>query len=147
MSAKTTEDHLNNSRLGAYAESLVKTFLLEYCDFAYDTMEKHPADLMAELGSARYSIQVKARNKTPEGKYVFATENSRNQSETYRRYYVDIIAFVFMPDKRILFKSNADSQTYFTYNQDIIQPNLEIKSFQDTLNQISSIPILNPLLK
>ena len=68
MSTKTTEDHLNNSRLGAYAESLVKTFLLEYCDFAYDTMEKHPADLLAELSTARYSIQVKARNKTAAGK-------------------------------------------------------------------------------
>jgi|TARA_R110000744_G_scaffold298185_1_gene407853 hypothetical protein len=147
MSTKTTEDHLNNSRLGAYAESLVKTFLLEYCDFAYDTMEKHPADLLAELSTARYSIQVKARNKTAAGKYVFATENARNQSETYRRYCVDIIAFVLMPDKRILFKSNSDNQTYYTFGQDIITPGMEIESFQATLNQLSAIPILNPLLK
>jgi len=147
MPTKSAEDHLNNSRLGALAESLVKTFLLEYCDFAYDTMEKHPADLICELGSAMYSIQVKARSKTNEGKYVFATENSRNQSETYRRYHVDIVAFVFMPDKRILFKSNADSQSYFTYNQDILQPDMELQSFKDTLDQLSSIPTLNPILK
>jgi hypothetical protein len=110
-------------------------------------MEKHPADLICELGSAMYSIQVKARSKTNEGKYVFATENSRNQSETYRRYHVDIVAFVFMPDKRILFKSNADSQSYFTYNQDILQPDMELQSFKDTLDQLSSIPTLNPILK
>ena len=77
MSTKTAEDHLNNSRLGAYAESLVKTFLLEHCDFSYETQSKHPADLICELGSARYSVQVKARNITPKGKFTFASENSR----------------------------------------------------------------------
>ena len=111
-----------------------------------ETMEKHPADLIIELGSARYSVQVKARSKTPEGKYVFATENSRSQSETYRRYNVDVIAFVFMPDKRILFKTNADTQTYYTFNKGVIIPGMELDSFQDTLNQLSDIPILNKLL-
>ena len=145
MSAKTAEEHLNNSRLGAYAESLVKTFLLECCDFSYETQSKHPADLICELGSARYSVQVKARRKTKEGKYVFATESHRKQSKTYQRYNVDILAFVFMPEKRILFKAGSDNQTYFTFDQSMIVLEMELQSFQDTLNQISAIPVLNPL--
>lgn len=146
MSAKTAQDHLNNSRLGAYAESLVKTFLLEYCDFSYETQSKHPADLICELGSARYSVQVKARNRTKEGKYVFATESHRKQSDTYKKYNVEILAFVFMPEKRILFKSGFDNQTYYTFDESIITPELELQTFKDTLNQISAIPVLNPLI-
>lgn len=147
MPNKTSEDHLNNSRLGAYAESLVKTFLLEYCDFAYETQSKHPADLICELGAARYSVQVKARNITPQGKFTFAAENSRKLSETHKKYNVDILAMVFMPNKQIMFKPFADSQTYYTFNQDVLSPDMELQTFQDTLNQLSSIPVLNTLIK
>ena len=147
MSTKTAEDHLNNSRLGAYAESLVKTFLLEHCDFSYETQSKHPADLICELGSARYSVQVKARNITPKGKFTFASENSRKLSETHIKYNVDILAMVFMPNKRIMFKPFADAQTYYTFDEAALVENLEIESFKNTLNQLSSIPILNSLIK
>jgi len=147
MSTKTSEDHLNNSRLGAYAESLVKTFLLEHCDFAYETQSKHPADLICELGSARYTVQVKARNITVQKKFTFASENTRKLSETHKKYNVDILAMVFMPNKQIMFKSFGDSQTYYTFNESVLTPNMELETFKDTLNQLSSIPVLNSLIK
>ena len=146
MAKKTSEDHQANSRLGALGESIVKTFLLEWCDFVYDTMHKHPADLLCELGPAKYTIQVKSRNKTKEGKYVYATDNSRTQSRVYQQYHCDILAFVFMPDKRILFKPNNSSQTYFTFHKSIITSDLEINTFKETLNVLSQTPKLNPLL-
>ena len=95
MGKKTSEDHQANSRLGALGESLVQTFLLEHCDWCYRTQEKHPADLMVELGSAKYTIQVKSRRETKQGKYVFATETSRSLSSVYKHYHCDIHAFVF----------------------------------------------------
>jgi len=144
-SQKTAEEHQANSRLGALAESLTQTFLLEYCDFCFPCQEKHPADLICELGSAKYTVQVKARNVSPEGKYVFATENSRNQSQIYKHYHYDIIAFVFMPNKRIFFKPNTSSQTYFTFDKKIITPTLEIDTFKDTLDSLSSVPIIRPI--
>ena len=67
--SKSSEDHQSNSRLGALGESLVTTFLLEYCDWCYPTQDKHPADLLLELGSAKYTVQVKTRRETKEGKY------------------------------------------------------------------------------
>jgi hypothetical protein len=51
-----------------------------------------------------------------------------------------------MPNKRILFKPNNTSQTYFTFNEDIITPELEISSFKETLDVLSHVPELNPLL-
>ena len=131
MPTKTAEDHLNNSRLGAYAESLVKTFLLEYCDFAYETQNQHPADLIAELGAAMFTVQVKARRQTKQGKY--------------KKYSVDILAFVFMPEKRVMFMPGTSKQSYFTFNESVLTPDLEIQSFQQTLNEISQIPVLNNL--
>ena len=70
MPRKTSDQHQNNSRLGALGESLVQTFLLEYADFCYPTQEKHPADLMVEFGSAKYTVQVKSRRATKEKKFV-----------------------------------------------------------------------------
>ena len=99
---KSSEEHQNNSRLGALAESLVQTFLLDYCDFCFPCQEKHPADLICELGPAMYTVQGKGRSRTPEGKYVFATENSRGQSEVYKNYNCSIIAFVFFPEKKVI---------------------------------------------
>jgi hypothetical protein len=39
--SKSSEQHQSNSRLGALGESLVQTFLLEYCDWCYTTQDKH----------------------------------------------------------------------------------------------------------
>jgi hypothetical protein len=147
MAKKTSEDHQSNSRLGALGESLVQTFLLEYADFVYPTQEKHPADLMVEFANAKYTVQVKSRRESKEGKYTFASETSRSMSETYKNYHCDILAFVFFSQehKRILFKPNTTSQTYFTFDKKIITPDLEIDSLQETLDTLSQVPVLNPL--
>lgn len=146
MPTKSSDEHQRNSRVGAFAESLVQTFLLEYCDFCFPCQDKHPADLVCELGPAMYTVQVKARNKTPEGKYVFVSDNSRNQSEIYKNYHCDILAFVFMPEKRILFKANSSSQTYFTFDQKIFNNKLEIDSFHETLKTLSEVPVIRPII-
>ena len=147
MPKKTSEDHQSNSRLGALGESLVQTFLLEYADFCYSTQEKHTADLMVEFANAKYTVQGKSRRESKEGKYTFASETSRAMSEIYKNYHCDILAFVFFSQehKRILFKPNTTSQTYFTFDKKIITPNLEIDSLQETLDTLSQVPVLNPL--
>ena len=147
MVKKTSEQHQSNSRLGAYGEALVQTFLLEYCDWCYPTQEKHPADLLVELGSAKFTVQVKTRKETKEGKYVFATENSRNMSEVYKQYNCDIFAFVFFSKsgRRIKFQPNNSTQTYYTFSNKSITPTLEIDSLKETLNQLSSVPVINSL--
>lgn len=146
MPTKSSDDHQRNSRVGAFAESLVQTFLLEYCDFCFPCQDKHPADLVCELGPAMYTVQVKARSKTPEGKYVFVSDNSRNQSEIYKNYHCDILAFVFMPEKRILFKANSSSQTYFTFDQKIFYDDLEINTFHETLKTLVAVPVVRPII-
>lgn len=146
MPTKSSDDHQRNSRVGAFAESLVQTFLLEYCDFCFPCQDKHPADLVCELGPAMYTVQVKARSKTPESKYVFVSDNSRNQSEIYKNYHCDILAFVFMPEKRILFKANSSSQTYFTFDQKIFNDKLEIDSFHETLKTLVAVPVVRPII-
>ena len=146
MPTKSSDEHQRNSRVGAFAESLVQTFLLEYCDFCFPCQDKHPADLVCELGPAMYTVQVKARSKTPEGKYVFVSDNSRNQSEIYKNYHCDILAFVFMPEKRILCKANSSSQTYFTFDQKIFNDKLEIDSFYETLKTLSAVPVVRPII-
>jgi len=146
MPTKSSDEHQRNSRVGAFAESLVQTFLLEYCDFCFPCQDKHPADLVCELGPAMYTVQVKARSKTSEGKYVFVSDNSRNQSEIYKNYHCDILAFVFMPEKRILFKANSSSQTYFTFDQKIFNDKLEIDSFHKTLKTLSEVPVVRPII-
>ncbi len=146
MPTKSSDEHQRNSRVGAFAESLVQTFLLEYCDFCFPCQDKHPADLVCELGPAMYTVQVKARSKTPEGKYVFVSDNSRNQSEIYKNYHCDILAFVFMPEKRILFKANSSSQTYFTFDQKIFHDTLEIDTFHETLKTLSEVPVIRPII-
>jgi hypothetical protein len=147
MTKKTSEQHQSNSRLGAVGESLVRTFLLEHCDWCYPTQEKHPADLIVELGSAKFTVQVKTRRETKEGKYVFATENSRNMSKVYNQYHCDILAFVFFSKtgKRIFFKSNTTTQTYFTFDAKSITDDMEIATFQETLDHLTSVPIINKL--
>ena len=148
MPRKTSDQHQNNSRLGALGESLVQTFLLEYADFCYPTQEKHPADLMVEFGSAKYTVQVKSRRATKEKKFVFASENSRSMSDTYRNYSCDLLAFVFFYDdqKRIMFKSNTSSQNYFTFDKKVITDTMELDSLQESLDTLSSVPVLNPII-
>jgi len=145
--SKSSEQHQSNSRLGALGESLVQTFLLEYCDWCYQTQEKHPADLLVELGSAKYTIQVKTRKETKEGKYVFAHEPSRAKSKVYRHYHCDIYAFVFVgaKGKRIKFQPNNTTQNYFTFTNKQITKTLEIDSFKETLAVLTEVPVLRPL--
>ena len=146
MGKKTIEDH-SNSRLGAVGESLVQTFLLEHCDWCYRTQEKHPADLIVELGSAKYTIQVKTRRETKQGKYVFATENSRTLSSVYKHYHCDIHAFVFLIMQENISSSNQITLRRLTshLNLSIITPTLALDSFKETLDQLSSVPKINPL--
>ena len=145
--SKSSEQHQSNSRLGALGESLVQTFLLEYCDWCYTTQDKHPADLLVEFGSAKYTVQVKTRKETKEGKYVFAHEPSRAKSEVYRHYHCDIYAFVFVGARgtRIKFQPNNTSQNYFTFTNKQITDTLEIDSLQETLEALSSVPKINKL--
>ena len=148
MPRKTSDQHQANSRLGALGESVVQTFLLEYADFCYPTQEKHPADLMVEFGNAKYTVQVKSRRATKEKKFVFAAENSRSMSDTYRNYSCDLLAFVFFYDdqKRIMFKSNTSSQNYFTFDKKVITDTMELDSLQESLDTLSSVPVLNPII-
>ena len=148
MPRKTSDQHQNNSRLGALGESLVQTFLLEYADFCFPTQEKHPADLMVEFGNAKYTVQVKSRRATKEKKFVFAAENSRSMSDTYRNYSCDLLAFVFFYDdqKRIMFKSNTSSQNYFTFDKKVITDTMELDSLQESLDTLSAVPVLNPII-
>ena len=145
--SKSSEQHQSNSRLGALGESLVQTFLLEYCDWCYTTQDKHPADLLVELGSAKYTGHVKTRTETKEGKYVFAHEPSRAKSEVYRHYHCDIYAFVFVGarGRRIKFQPNNTTQNYFTFTNNQITDTLEIDSLQETLEALSSVPKINKL--
>jgi hypothetical protein len=148
MPRKTSDQHQANSRLGALGESLVQTFLLEYADFCFPTQEKHPADLMVEFGNAKYTVQVKSRRATKEKKFVFAAENSRSMSDTYKNYTCDILAFVFFYDdqKRIMFKSNTSSQNYFTFDKKVITDTMELDSLQESLDTLSAVPVLNPII-
>jgi hypothetical protein len=148
MPRKTSDQHQANSRLGALGESLVQTFLLEYADFCFPTQEKHPADLIVEFGNAKYTVQVKSRRATKEKKFVFAAENSRTMSDTYKNYTCDILAFVFFYDdqKRIMFKSNTSSQNYFTFDKKVITDTMELDSLQESLDTLSAVPVLNPII-
>ena len=148
MPRKTSDQHQANSRLGALGESLVQTFLLEYADFCFPTQEKHPADLCFELNRCMYTVQVKSRRATKEKKFVFAAENSRSMSDTYRNYTCDILAFVFFYDeqKRIMFKSNTSSQNYFTFDKKVITDTMELDSLQESLDTLSAVPVLNPII-
>ena len=146
MSKSNQENH-NAKRLGSLGESLVKSCLLEYSDFCYETCESHPADLIVEFGNALYKVQVKSRNKSKEGKYTFPIENHRSKSDTHKHYHCDIYAFVFFPGKRILFVPNSSSQKYFIYQEAAIVDGMELASLQDTLGSLSQIPILDNLLE
>ena len=146
MSKSNQENH-NAKRLGSLGESLVKSCLLEYSDFCYETCESHPADLIVEFGNALYKVQVKSRNKSKEGKYTFPIENHRSKSDTHKHYHCDIYAFVFFPGKRILFVPNTSGQKYFVFQEAAIVDGMEFASLQDTLGSLSQIPVLDNLLE
>ena len=103
---------------------------------------------MVEFGSAKYTVQVKSRRATKEKKFVFAAENSRSMSDTYRNYTCDILAFVFFDDdkKHIMFKANTSSQNYFTFDKKSITDDMELESLKETLDSLSSVPVLNPII-
>lgn len=145
MSKSITENH-NAKRLGSLGESLVKSCLLEYSDFCYETCESHPADLIVEFGNALYKVQVKARNRSKEGKYTFPIESHRSKSDAHRNYHCDIYAFVFFPEKRILFIPNSSNQRYFVFQASAMVDNMELDSLQETLGSLSQIPVLDNLL-
>jgi hypothetical protein len=69
-------------------------------------------------------------------------------SDTYKNYTCDILAFVFFFDdqKRIMFKSNTSSQNYFTFDKKIITDTMEIDSLQESLDTLSAVPVLNPII-
>jgi hypothetical protein len=99
-----------------------------------------------ELGSALYKVQVKSRNPSKEGKFTFPIESHRRVSKTHANYHCELYAFVFLPSKRIYFKANTASQQYYIYSKNHIKKDMELTSFQEALNQLSSIPVLNSLL-
>ena len=101
-----------------------------------------------ELNNSMYTIQVKSRRATKEKKFVFAAENSRSMSDTYKNYSCDILAFVFFFDdqKRIMFKANISSQNYFTFDKKIITNTMELDSLQETLDALNSVPVLNSII-
>ena len=146
MPQKSNEQQNQAKRLGILGETIVQAFLLEHADFCYPTCDSHPADLIVELGSALYKVQVKSRNPSKEGKFTFPIEAYRKISKTHANYHCELLAFVFLPSKRIYFKANTASQQYYIYSKKHIKKDMEIISFQEALNQLSSIPVLNSLL-
>ena len=75
MPSKSNEQQNQAKRLGILGETIVQAFLLEHADFCYPTCDSHPADLIVELGSALYKVQVKSRNPSKEGKFTFPIES------------------------------------------------------------------------
>jgi hypothetical protein len=144
--SKTNQDNHNAKRLGSLGESLVKSCLLEYSDFCYETCDSHPADLIVEFGNALYKVQVKSRNKSKEGKYTFPIESHRSKSDVHRNYICDIYAFVFFPAKRILFVPNSSGQRYFVFQEAAIIDNMEFDSLQETLGSLTQIPVMDNIL-
>ena len=144
MSKSNQENH-RAKRLGSLGESLVKSCLLEYSDFCYETCESHPADLIVEFGNALYKVQVKSRSRSKEGKYTFPIESHRSKSEIHKNYICEILAFVFLPDKRILFLPNLGNQKYFVFQQSAISENMEFSSLEKTLEALMQTPQIDNL--
>ena len=144
----TTSQNQQNSakRLGTLGESLAQSCLLEYADFCYPTTDGHPADLILEISNALYRVQVKTRNESKEGKYTFPLETHRTKSDIHANYKCDLLAFVFMPDKRIIFRANTSNQQYFAYRKKDLVENVEYLSLIESLNSLSSVPVVNSIL-
>ena len=141
MPTKTQEQLNHAKRTGLFGESLVLAFLQEYANFCYPTCEGHPADLIVEFGNnSLYKVQVKTRNKSVKGNYIFPFENHRNMSEMHRSYHIDVLAFVFLPQKRIIFKPFTGYQKYHTYKEKDLIDNIENISFEKCLESLNNVP-------
>jgi|TARA_R100000231_G_scaffold50965_4_gene43124 hypothetical protein len=145
MPKKTNNQKNHAQRLGAFGESLVKSILLVNADFVTETCFGHPSDLFVEFGNnSLFRVQVKTRSAI-KGAWTFPFENHRKQSDTHRDYHNDILAFVFMPNKRVLFKPNATFQKYYKFNEKVIVDNMELDSLRETLAALSNVPEIQEL--
>ena len=81
------------------------------------------------------------------GKYTFPIESHRAKSVTHQHYHCDIYAFVFFPDKRILFIPNSSGQKYFVYQEAAIVDNMEFDSLQETLGSLNQMPVIDNIIK
>ena len=148
MPKKSHEQENTAKRLGQLGESVVQSFLLEHALFCYKTCEGHPADLIVEFGNnSLYKVQVKARNRSEEqSKYTFACESHRSKADSHKEYHYDIIAFVFLPSKRIIFRANSSNQNYYVFYDKHLTESIELQSLDEALKALSSYPRRIPLL-
>lgn len=148
MPRKSHEQENTAKRLGLLGESVVQSFLLEHALFCYSTCEGHPADLIVEFGNnSFYKVQVKARNRSEEkGQYTFPLETHRSKADSHKEYHCDIIAFVFLPSKRIIFRANTSNQNYYVFYDKHLTQGIELESLDDTLKALSNYPKRIPLL-
>ena len=145
MPKKTNNQKNHAHRLGAYGESLVKSILLVHADFVTETCFGHPSDLFVEFGNnSLFRVQVKTRTIT-NGTWTFPFENHRNKSDAHRSYQNDILAFVFMPHKKVMFKANDSTQKYFKFSEKHLLENIEIDSLKETLAALSNVPEISEL--
>jgi|TARA_Y100000114_G_C11748008_1_gene322685 hypothetical protein len=146
MPKKTGNQKNHAQRLGAFGESLVKSFLLAHADFVSETCYGHPSDLFVEFGNnSLFRVQVKTRTISKDGNWTFPFESYRNKSDIHRTYQNDILAFVFMPQKRILFRVNDTQQKYYKFNDKVLNEDMEIQSLTETLQALSNVPELNDI--
>tara|TARA_R100001460_G_scaffold73230_2_gene114118 strand:+ start:715 stop:1155 length:441 start_codon:yes stop_codon:yes gene_type:complete len=133
-------------KVGALGEKVVHTFLLQHSDFVHETCYAHPADLFVEFGNnTLYRVQVKTRTASKAGKYTFPIESHRAKADTHATYHCDILAFCFIPDKRIIFKPNNTQQNYFVFTNKDFTDDMELESLQSTLNTLAEIPVISKL--
>jgi hypothetical protein len=45
-----------------------------------------------------------------------------------------------------MFKSNTSSQNYFTFDKKVITDTMELDSLQESLDTLSAVPVLNPII-
>jgi hypothetical protein len=45
-----------------------------------------------------------------------------------------------------MFKANTSSQNYFTFDKKAITESMELDSLKETLDNLSSVPVLNPII-
>jgi|TARA_R100001126_G_scaffold33568_1_gene18880 hypothetical protein len=146
MPKKTNNQKNHAQRLGAFGESLVKSILLVHADFVTETCFGHPSDLFVEFGNnSLFRVQVKTRSITKDGTWTFPFENHRNKSDIHRIYHNDILAFCFMPHKKVMFKCNDSYQKYYKFTEKHITENMELESLKATLAALSNVPEISEL--
>ena len=145
MPRKSNNQQNNHNRLGSLGEAIAHSYLLEFSDFCYPTCEGHPADLIVEFGSALYKVQVRSRNRSENGKYTFPLDSHRKKSDTHKKYHCELYAFIFFPEKRILFKANNTQQRYFIFRQEHLIDGMEEISLKQSLEDLSKKPVIDHL--